>query len=77
LTCTNEDGEVVELELPFEVDFDMNIRINELLRALSPTEQRALARTVRGDDPEDKRHKRFMNIVRRKALRYNLSGGAL
>jgi len=78
LIYTNEDGEVFDLELPFEVDYDMNMRINELLRVLSPQEQRALARTVRGDDPEDKRHKRFMSIVRRKALRYNIAaGGAL
>ena len=77
LVSTNEDGEVIELELPFHVDYDMNVRISELLSTLSPQEQQTLSRVVNGDDPQDKRHKRFMAVIKRKALRYNLSGGVL
>ena len=75
LVYSNKDGEEVIMALPFEVDFDMEVRINEFMRTLSPEERRALLRVVPGVGTEDKRHQRFMNIVRRKAMRYRLAGG--
>ena len=77
LTRTYDDGDVVMLELPFEVDYDMGVRIDEFMQTLSAAEKAALARVVNGEDPEDKRHKRFMAIVRRKAMRYRLTGGEM
>jgi RNA polymerase sigma factor (sigma-70 family) len=69
------DGEEVTLDLPFEVDYGMHMRIQEFLATLSARERNALVRTVSGDKPDDKRHQRFMGIVKRKALRYRLAGG--
>ena len=76
LVSVAEDGETVELDLPIGVDYDMNVRIGEFMRTLSVKEQGALARTVGGFESADKRHKRFMDNVRRKALRYRLTGYA-
>jgi len=77
LTYSTDDGEEFTIELPFHVDYDAEIRVREFLKTLAPRERDALMRMVRGDDPEDKRHKRFMYNVKRKALQYNLSGGAI
>jgi hypothetical protein len=75
LVSYDNDGEEIALDLPFEVDYDMELRINEFMGTLSIDEREALARVVNGEEPDDRRHKRFMNIVKRKALRYRMSGG--
>ena len=75
LVCYDRDGEEITLELPFEVDYDMELRINEFMDTLSKNEREALTRVVNGEDPDDRRHKRFMAIVKRKALRYRMAGG--
>jgi len=75
LVYSGSDGEVVEIEMPFEVDFDAELRVNTFMRTLSFGEQNALVRVLRGEDKADKRHKRFMANVRRKYQQYNLDGG--
>ena len=75
LTYTNEDGEEITLEVPYEEDYDTDILIQDFFRKLSRHERVTLGRKLDGEDPEDKRHQRYMDIIKRKALRFRMTGG--
>ena len=77
MTGFNTDGEESTLELPFEVDYDTDLRVKEFLKTLSERERKALARKINGDGHSDKRQHKFMAIIRRKALRFQIAGGTV
>lgn len=76
LTYLDDNGEETGVELPFEVDYDTDLIVQEFLETLSRREREALARNIAGQEPEDKRHKRYIDVIKRKARRFQLSGGA-
>jgi DNA-directed RNA polymerase specialized sigma24 family protein len=75
LTHTNEYGEESMLDVPFTVDYDDELMVNEFLKTLSEYERNILSRKMQGYEPNDKRHGRFMKIIRRKAMRFCAAGG--
>jgi len=75
LTYVNEDGEEVMIEVPYEEDHDTELLVRDFFRTLSRHERIALDRKLNGEDPEDKRHQRYMDIIKRKALRFRMTGG--
>ena len=77
MTRSNDEGEESTLELPFEVDYDTDLRVKEFLKTLSERERKALARKINGNVPSDKRQQKFMEIVRQKALRFKIAGGTV
>jgi len=75
LTRTYENGEESELEVPFTVDYDDALMVEEFLQTLSSQERTTLARKMHGNEPVDQRHNRFMKIIKRKAMRFCAAGG--
>jgi DNA-directed RNA polymerase specialized sigma subunit len=75
LTHTNEYGETTELDVPFTVDYDDALMVQEFLQTLSDCERYTLARKVQGYEPNDRRNNRFMKIIKRKAMRFCAAGG--
>ena len=75
LTCSNEYGEESTFDVPFTVDYDNALMVEEFLKTLSECERHTLAQKVQGYEPKDRRQSRFMNIIRRKAMRFCAAGG--
>ena len=75
LTHTNEYGEESDLDVPFTVDYDDALMVEEFLQTLSVCERTTLARKMHGHEPDDQRHNRFMKIIKRKAMRFCAAGG--
>ena len=75
LTHTNEYGEDSELDVTFTVDYDDDLMVKEFLQTLSERERNTLAQKMNGYEPDDKRHGRFMKIIKRKAMRFCVAGG--
>ena len=75
LVYQNNDGEEVLREPSYEEDFETALIVDEFMGALSEHEKTVLDRVLDGHEPEDKRHKRYMEIIQRKAKRFCLAGG--
>ena len=75
LTHTDEYGEESDLDVPFTVDYDDALMVEEFLQTLSVCERTTLARKMHGHEPDDRRHNRFMKIIKRKAMRFCAAGG--
>jgi DNA-directed RNA polymerase specialized sigma24 family protein len=75
LTCTNEYGEESTLDVPFTVDYDDALMVEEFLKTLSACERETISRRVQGHEPNDRRSNRFMKIIKRKAMRFCVAGG--
>jgi DNA-directed RNA polymerase specialized sigma24 family protein len=75
LTRTDENGEESTLEVPFTVDYDDTLMVEEFLQTLSACERNTLSRKMHGHEPDDRRHSRFMKIIKRKATRFCAAGG--
>ena len=75
LTRSDEYGEESTLDVPFTVDYDDSLMVQEFLQTLSECERNTLARKMHGHEPDDKRQNRFMKIIKRKAMRFCAAGG--
>ena len=75
LTRTDEYGEESEFDVPFTVDYDDALMVEEFMQTLSECERTTLARKMHGHEPEDRRQSRFMKIIKRKAMRFCAEGG--
>ena len=75
LTYADEHGEDSELEVPFIVDYDDALMVKEFLQTLSECERNTLSQKMHGHEPNDRRHGRFMKIIKRKAMRFCAAGG--
>jgi DNA-directed RNA polymerase specialized sigma24 family protein len=75
LTRSDEYGEESTLDVPFTVDYDDSLMVQEFLQTLSACERDTLARKMHGHEPDDKRLNRFMKIIKRKAMRFCAAGG--
>jgi len=75
LTCTNEYGEESDLDVPFTVDYDDALMVEEFLKTLSACERTTITQRMHGHEPDDRRHNRFMKIIKRKAMRFCAAGG--
>ena len=75
LTRYNEYGEETEFDVPFVVDYDDELMVEEFLKTLSERERTTITRKMEGYEPADMRHSRFMKIIRRKAMRFCAADG--
>ena len=75
LTCSDEYGEESTLDVPFTVDYDDALMVEEFMQTLSACERNTLARKIHGHEADDQRHNRFMKIIKRKAMRFCAAGG--
>ena len=75
LTRANEYGEVTELDVPFTVDYDDALMVEEFLKTLSECEREVISRKIHGHEPNDRRNDRFMKVIKRKAMRFCAAGG--
>jgi hypothetical protein len=76
LTISNKDGTESDLEFPdTKIDDDTALLVEEFMQTLSEREKEVIERKLSGCKPADKRHKRFMKIIRQKARRFCLQGG--
>jgi len=75
LTHANEYGEEIELDVPFVVDYDDALMVEEFLKTLSECERITIIQRMHGHEPNDRRHNRFMKIIKRKAMRFCAAGG--
>ena len=75
LNQSSEHGEDSELDVTFTVDYDDALMVKEFLQTLSECERDTLARKIQGYEPDDRRHGRFMKIIKRKAMRFCVAGG--
>ena len=74
LVCSNEDGEESALDVPYEVDYDTALLVEEFMRTLSERERYVLSRKMNGHEPGDIRQRRFMGIIKKKARRFCAAG---
>ena len=63
------------MEIPYEEDYETDLFIQDFFKTLSRYERVVLERKLEGEEPGDKRHQRYMDIIRRKALRFHMTGG--
>ena len=75
LIHSNEYGEESALDIPFTVDYDDALMVEEFLKTLSACERNTLAQKMHGHEPDDRRHNRFIKIIKRKAMRFCAAGG--
>ncbi|MCL2225089.1 MAG: hypothetical protein FWB96_09015 [Defluviitaleaceae bacterium] len=75
LTRSDEYGEESTLDVPFVVNYDDDLMVQEFLQTLSEYERTTLARKMQGHEPSDRRQSRFMKIIKRKAMRFCAAGG--
>jgi DNA-directed RNA polymerase specialized sigma24 family protein len=75
LTQANENGEESTLDVPFTVDYDDALMVEEFLKTLSERERETISRRVQGLESNDRRNNRFMKIIKRKAMRFCAAGG--
>ena len=75
LSHTNEYGEETEIDVPFVVNYDDALMVEEFMKTLSECERATLARKMDGFELIDRRHSGFMKIIKRKARRFCAAGG--
>jgi len=75
LVCKNDDGEETTQDVPYEVDYDTSLLVEEFMETLSWREREVLSRKMDGYGPDDIRTKRFMGIIKKKARRFCAAGG--
>jgi DNA-directed RNA polymerase specialized sigma24 family protein len=75
LTCSDEYGEESTVDVPYMVDYDDELMVQEFLQTLSEYERTTLVRKIQGHEPSDRRQSRFMKIIKRKAMRFCAAGG--
>jgi len=75
LTHTDEYGEESMLDVPFIVNYDDELMVQEFLQTLSEYGRATLSRKMHGHEPSDRRHNRFMKIIKRKAMCFCVAGG--
>jgi len=75
LTYTNEYGEESDMDVPFTVDYDDALMVEEFLKTLSECERTTITLRMQGHEPNDRRYNRFMKIIKRKAMRFCAAGG--
>ena len=75
LVCKNDDGEETTQDVPYEVDYDTSLLVEEFMETLSWREREVLSRKMDGYEPDDIRTKRFMGIIKKKARRFCAAGG--
>jgi len=68
-------GGSFEIDVPYNVDYDDALMVNEFLKTLSEYERIMLSQKMQGYEPADVRHSRFMKIIKRKAMRFCAAGG--
>jgi len=69
------DSETSEMDIAFTVDYDDALMVGEFLETLSQYERALISRKMHGYEPDDRRHGRFMKIIKRKAARFCAAGG--
>jgi len=75
LTHTDEYGKESDLDVSFVVDYDDALMVEEFLQTLSACERTTITLRMQGHEPNDRRHGRFMKIIKRKAMRFCAAGG--
>ncbi|MCL2168403.1 MAG: hypothetical protein FWB74_00085, partial [Defluviitaleaceae bacterium] len=75
LSHTNEYGEETEMDVPFVVNYDDALMVEEFMKTLSECERITITQRINGHEPNDRRHNRFMKIIKRKAMRFCAAGG--